>query len=242
MELVKISSLSIDYRDLRALSDVNLTINSSDFIGIIGPNGGGKTTLMRALLKIIKPTTGSVQYLVNPLTIGYLPQHKTLDLSFAATVDDVVLSGLQARTKWRATSKQERQYAQELLTINGIGELSDRLIGELSGGQLQRVLLCRALICEPQLIVLDEPTTYVDTPFERSFYDLLERLSQQMAIVIVSHDVGTICSHVRSIACVNGTLHYHPSSDITPALLAHYQSPIQIIAHRKPTKMMLKNH
>lgn len=242
MELIKVDNLTVDYDSTRALSSVNLTINDRDFIGVIGPNGGGKTTLVKALLGVIKPTSGTITYgQINP-TIGYLPQQKTIDERFAATVLDVVHSGLQGKNLWRRPSTNERAYALKLLADNGIADLHDRLIGELSGGQLQRVLLCRAIIARPALLILDEPTTYVDQKFKQGFYDLLVELNKEMAIVIVSHDVGTICAYVRSIACVNGALHYHPSADLTPELLAAYDCPIQIIAHGEVAHTILHKH
>lgn len=242
MELVKVQLLSIDYGTTRAIENIDLSIGSDDFIGVIGPNGGGKTTLVKALLGIIKPTSGTIKYSHKGLKIGYLPQQKTIDERFAATVFDVVLSGLQGKNLWRRPSKEEVAYADQLLVHNDINHLRDRLIGELSGGQLQRVLLCRAIISRPELLILDEPTTYVDQKFEHGFYDLLVELNKQMAIVIVSHDVGTICAYVRSIACVNRTLHYHPTADLTPELLSHYDCPIQIVAHGEVAHTILHRH
>lgn len=242
MELIKIQNLTVDYDTTRALENVNLTISGGDFIGVIGPNGGGKTTLVKTILGLIKPTTGTIFYANKRLEIGYLPQQKTIDERFAATVLDVVLSGLQGKNLWRKPSKEEGLYALQLLENNGIAELSDRLIGELSGGQLQRTLLCRAIISQPKLLILDEPTTYVDQKFEQNFYDLLIELNKTMAVVIVSHDVGTICSYVRSIACVNRELHYHPTADLTPELLAHYDCPIQIVAHGEVAHTILHKH
>lgn len=242
MELIKIQNLTVDYDTTRALENVNLTISGDDFIGVIGPNGGGKTTLVKTILGLIKPTTGTIFYANKRLEIGYLPQQKTIDERFAATVLDVVLSGLQGKNLWRKPSKEEGLYALQLLENNGIAELSDRLIGELSGGQLQRTLLCRAIISQPKLLILDEPTTYVDQKFEQNFYDLLIELNKTMAVVIVSHDVGTICSYVRSIACVNRELHYHPTADLTPELLAHYDCPIQIVAHGEVAHTILHKH
>lgn len=242
MELVKFRSLTIDYGTTRAIENIDLSIDSGDFIGVIGPNGGGKTTLVKALLGIIKPLSGTIEYSTKGLKIGYLPQQKTIDERFPATVLDVVLSGLQGKNSWRRPSKNEILYANTLLSENGIDHLRNRLIGELSGGQLQRVLLCRAIISRPQLLVLDEPTTYVDQKFERGFYDLLVELNKQMAIVIVSHDMGTICAYVRSIACVNRTLHYHPTANLTPELLSHYDCPIQIVAHGEVAHTILHRH
>lgn len=240
--LIEILSLGVNYGSIEALRDVNLTISSSDFIGIIGPNGGGKTTLIKALLKLVKPTFGEVKYLKKDIRIGYLPQHKTLDTLFPISVIDTILSGLQSRNIFSRPSKSDRQRALDIAIENGIAELANRQIGELSGGQLQRVLLSRALISEPELLILDEPTTFVDSKFESDFYDLLKRLSSKIAIVIVSHDIGTICSYVRSIACINKGLHYHPTNDVTEELLSHYDCPIELVAHGAVAHRILPNH
>lgn len=240
--LIEISSLGVNYGSIEALRDVNLTISSGDFIGIIGPNGGGKTTLVKALLKLLKPSCGEVKYLKKDIRIGYLPQHKTLDTLFPISVIDTILSGLQSRNILSRPSKSDRQRALDIAAENGIAELANRQIGELSGGQLQRVLLSRALISEPELLILDEPTTFVDSKFESDFYNLLKRLSSEIAIVIVSHDIGTICSYVRSIACINKGLHYHPTNKVTEELLSHYDCPIELVAHGAVAHRILPNH
>lgn len=241
-ELIKISSLCVNYENTQALCTISMSIKSSDFIGVIGPNGGGKTTLVKSILKLIKPTSGSVEYVDSKLRIGYLPQQKGIDQLFPISVLDVVLSGLQGSNLMFRPNKAQRQLAKELLEQNGLKELHKRQIGELSGGQLQRVLLCRALISEPELLILDEPTTFVDKNFEQGFYELLKQLSNKMAIVIVSHDIGTICSYVRSIACVNKHLHYHPAAQITQEILSHYDCPIQLVTHGKVAHTVLSNH
>ncbi len=241
MEIIKINDLSVRYDEVEALSSVNLTINSNDFIGIIGPNGGGKTTLIRAILGLIKPSGGTIE-INKGLKIGYMPQHKTLDREFPICVKEVVLSGLQGKSLRYRPSKQEIILCDKLLSDCGLEELSDRQIGELSGGQFQRVLLCRSIISEPDILILDEPTTFVDSRFQESFYEILEGLHSKMAIVMVSHDLGTICSYVRSIACINRSLHYHPDAEITPEILVHYDCPLKIVGHGEVAHTVLKKH
>lgn len=241
-ELIRISSLCVNYDETQALTDISMSIHSDDFIGVIGPNGGGKTTLVKAILKLVEPTSGSIEYLTPKLRIGYLPQQKGIDQLFPISVLDVVLSGLQGSSLMFKPNKSQRLKAKELLEQNGLEDLYKRQIGELSGGQLQRVLLCRALISEPQLLILDEPTTFVDKSFEQGFYPLLKQLSNSMAIVIVSHDIGTICSYVRSIACVNKHLYYHTGGQITEEILSHYDCPIQLVTHGKVAHTVLCNH
>jgi len=124
----------------------------------------------------------------------------------------------------------------------GIFDIRDTAIGELSGGQMQRVFLCRALISEPKILLLDEPDTFVDNRFEGELYEKLRMLNQEMAIILVSHDMGTIASYVKTIACVNGNLHYHSSNRITQEDLDDYNCPIQIISHGQVPHIILKNH
>lgn len=243
MQLVKIDSLTAGYDGRDVLHDVNLTINSTDFIGVIGPNGGGKTTLVKAILSLIKPSAGKIEFASKSLKIGYMPQRHTIDTEFPACVTQVVLSGLQGSKKWwQKITPNERQRATKLMAQAGIGHLASRAISALSGGEMQRLLLCRSLMCEPELLILDEPTTYVDSKFELNFYQLIEKLSHRIAIVMVSHDLGTICSYVRTIACVNGTLHYHESNSITAQQLELYDCPLQIVSHGDVAHTVLHNH
>ncbi len=236
MVLVDINEITVAYDEYVALKNVGLTISEGDFIGVIGPNGGGKTTLIKAAMKLIKPLSGTVQYKVDNLNIGYLPQQTTLDRQFPATVLDVVCSGLISPLK------KVRPKAQLLLEELSISHLSSRLISELSGGELQRVLLARALVCDPKLLILDEPTTYVDSKFEQDFYQIIHKLNLKMAIVMVSHDIGTITQHVKTIACVNRSLHYHPTNVITNEQLSSYECPLQIVTHGKIPHTVLLNH
>lgn len=243
MELLRITNMSAGYDSKTVLSGVNLTVNSRDFIGVIGPNGGGKTTFIKALLGIIKPISGHIDFLDKGLSIGYLPQSKTIDKSFPISVMDTILSGLMHQKSFfgRYTNK-DRDKAAQLMSMCGVEHLSLKHIGALSGGQLQRVLLCRALMSDPELLVLDEPTTYIDNQFEKELYALLKRLNEHIAIIMVSHDLGTICSHVKSIACVNGSFHYHPSNVITKHHLELYDCPIQLVNHGNVPHTILHNH
>lgn len=241
-KLISLSGVSAGYDGHQVLHGVSLDVGDCDFIGIIGPNGGGKTTLLRLLIGEMQPFAGRVER-SSGLSIGYLPQAQQIDSAFPITVLDVVLSGLLGqRGFWRGYGREQRTRAMECLGLTGIAHLSGRSIGELSGGQLQRVLLSRALVSEPQLLILDEPNTYVDSKFEGELYELLQRLNQRMAIVMVSHDLGTITAYVKTIACVNGTLHYHPSNHITAEQLHTYGCPIQIIAHGDVPHTVLPRH
>ncbi|HEY3390722.1 MAG TPA: ATP-binding cassette domain-containing protein [Prolixibacteraceae bacterium] len=246
--LVKISNLSAGYGQNIVLRDVNLSIEQFDFVGVIGPNGGGKTTLLKALLGLLTPISGEINYSEsmtegNSHRIGYLPQINNIDRKFPVTVFDVVRSGLMSRKRLTGRySDEENDRANDLMSEMGISGIRNKAIGELSGGQIQRALLCRALVNSPKLLILDEPNTYVDNRFERELYEKLKILNEKLAILLVSHDLGTISTYVKSYACVNGSLHYHSGNKVTPELLKSYECPIQIISHGEIPHTVLYNH
>lgn len=241
--LITIKDLSAGYDGTPVIKDVNLEIYPHDFIGVIGPNGGGKTTLSKVIMGILKPLKGQVLFPSGRLNIGYLPQVSQIDRSFPVTVMDVVLSGMTSdKTWWRFLSKKNKQKALTLIKEMGLEEMAEKPIGSLSGGQLQRALLARAIINDPQLLVLDEPNTFVDRNFEGELYYLLEDLNKSMAIFLISHDIGTISSIIKTIACVNGTLHYHPSNVLTADVLKVYNCPIDLIAHGPVPHRVLEKH
>ncbi|HNX43204.1 MAG TPA: ABC transporter ATP-binding protein [Bacteroidales bacterium] len=244
-KLIQLTDVSAGYNDEVVLRDVNLEINDLDFIGVIGPNGGGKTTLIKVLLGLIKPLKGTVTRSDERSGgfIGYLPQASQVDKKFPITVLDIVLSGLMsARGRFYRYSKDDNIRAHQLLAQMGIGGLAHRTSRELSGGQLQRVFICRALISNPRLLILDEPNTFVDNRFESDLYQRLIELNKKMAIMIVTHDVGTISYYVKTIACVNVYLHYHRSNIITEQQLADYNCPLQIITHGDIPHTVLQKH
>lgn len=244
--LLEMRSLSATYGSTTVLRDIDFCVNENDFIGVIGPNGGGKTTLLKIILGLLKPSGGSMIFNPGLLTggsIGYLPQISTGDTNYPVTVTDVVLSGLMIR-KSIATrmNADDRKKARAIIEELGIAGLAHSPLNEMSGGQLQRVFLARAIIGEPKLLLLDEPGNFVDTTFENDFYEKLKGLNERMAILMVSHDIGIISSHVKSFACVNRTLHYHPSSEITNEQLLAYGCPIQLITHGEVPHTVLKIH
>ena len=243
-KLLEIKDLSAGYENQVVLENVSLDIFSTDFIGVIGPNGGGKTTLIKTILGLIKPISGEVNLLINKKNIGYLPQVNQIDKRFPITVFDVVRSGKADTALFSSfhKNKQEKEKAESLLQEMGISALRNKSIGELSGGQMQRVFLCRALMNEPELLVLDEPSTYVDNNFEGELYLKLKELNDRMAILLISHDVGTISFFVKTIACVNRNLHHHPSNIISEEQLASYNCPLQIITHGDIPHTVLKLH
>ena len=246
--LIDIRNITVGYDENIILSDVSLTIHDSDFIGVIGPNGGGKTALLKTILGLLAPVRGEVFFHDcmtegNHHRIGYLPQINNIDRKFPISVSDVVKSGLMSRKRMiKRYDKNENEFAGLLMQEMGIYEIRNKAIGELSGGQIQRALLCRALVNQPKLLVLDEPNTYVDNRFEKELYEKLRILNEDIAILLVSHDLGTISTYVKSIACVNHSLHYHPGNKITPELMEAYECPIQIITHGKIPHTVLHTH
>jgi zinc transport system ATP-binding protein len=246
--IIELKDITAGYGNEMVLRDVNLCVSANDFIGLIGPNGGGKTTLVKILVGLLKPARGKVilhreNGNGNQQIIGYLPQINRFDVNFPISVADVVLSGLVSeKGSFANFTRSDRQKARELLDRMGVGDFYRRPIGELSGGQMQRVFLCRALITSPKLLILDEPNTFVDNRFEADLYETLKELNERMAIMIVSHDVGTISYYVKTIACINKYLHYHPSNIITEQQLAAYGCPIQIITHGDIPHTVLKKH
>ncbi|UCH13444.1 MAG: ABC transporter ATP-binding protein [Bacteroidales bacterium] len=246
-KLVEIKNITAGYNGLIALDHVNLTINSDDFIGVIGPNGGGKTTLLKVILGLVKPLKGRIVYNLsegeNRINIGYLPQQFSADKKFPISVEQVVLSGLLKRANIiRGHSVREKDKVTEVITKMGIAGLRSKPFSELSGGETQRALLARAIISSPKLLLLDEPNTYVDQVFESELFNILEELNHKMAIVAVSHDAGMISSYVKTIACVNKKLHYHPSNEINNEILKAYNCPIDLITHGTVPHRVLKDH
>jgi zinc transport system ATP-binding protein len=205
-----------------------------------------KTTLLRVILGLLKPAKGNLVFnreILDGNMIGYLPQMSTGDINYPVTVRDIILSGLMIRKGVVSRmSVIDKTKADNVIEELGLGGMSKSTLNELSGGQMQRVFLGRAIIGDPKLLLLDEPGNFVDTTFENDFYEKLKDLNSRMAILMVSHDVGTISSHIKSFACVNRSLHYHPSHEITNEDLQAYGCPIQVIAHGVIPHTVLKIH
>jgi zinc transport system ATP-binding protein len=241
--IVNISNLDAAYRGKVVLKDISLSVMEHDFIGIIGPNGGGKTTLLKVLMGFIKPLKGSVQYSISQSEIGYLPQGIQVDDKFPITVREVIASGLDQKFSLagRISSGQKKQLGIIMEKV-GLETLQARSIGELSGGELQRAMLARAIVSSPKLLILDEPDTHVDNRFEIELYGLLRELNQSMTILLVSHDIGIISPYIKTIACVNRDLHYHTSNEISEEQLKVYNCPVEIITHGTVPHRVMKTH
>lgn len=241
--LIEIKHLYAGYDNNTVLKDICLNIQELDFLGIIGPNGGGKTTLIKVILGLLPPVSGEITYHKNELKqrIGYMPQTNSIDKKFPILVSEVVESGLASEKSMKKPEKQAR--TREILIEMGISEIASRPIGELSGGQLQRTLLARAVINQPELLILDEPNSYVDKRFETHFYNLLQKINEKTAIILISHDIGTVISTVKNIACVNETLHYHSASDVGSEWIEeHLGCPFDMIGHGNIPHRILKTH
>lgn len=248
-KLIELKNITAGYTEKLVLKKVSLDIWEGDFLGIIGPNGGGKTTLLKVILGLLHPASGEKYFYkqgreVSSLKIGYLPQVNYIDKKFPISVWDVVSSGLSSeKPLFRDFTKVQKERVCEVILQMGLEKLEDRPIGDLSGGQLQRVLLGRAIVSRPQVLVLDEPSSYVDKQFESTFNLLLEEINKESAIVLVSHDIGTVLSMVKNIACVNESLHYHAGTDLSEEWLGEaYACPIELIGHGHIPHRVLKTH
>ena len=207
--IIAAGHITVEYGSALALDDVSLEINAGDFVAITGPNGGGKSTLLKTLLKLIKPTSGTVEYYKNgvpveSLHIGYLPQKSNIDNRFPITVEEVVASGLYGDSRnWHAVQEK----IDSTLRLMGVADLRKRVIGSLSGGQLQRTLLGRAVISDPEIVVLDEPLSYVDHNFIEQIYKIVEDISHHATLILVSHEMTVISEMANRHWIVDHTLH-----------------------------------
>ena len=213
--IIRVDDVSMSYSGRSVLSHASLDVFKGDFLAVSGPNGGAKTTLLRILLKLLRPVSGQVVYYsggrpVSRLSIGYLPQKSNIDVRFPISVEEVVRSGGLGEFGRRRDPDEERRY-EEIVALMGVGSYTGRQIGELSGGQLQRVLLGRALMSDPEVLVLDEPLSYVDKMFERQIYDIMESLARRKTIILVSHEMSVISGMANRHVIVDGRLHECPA-------------------------------
>ncbi|VGO15265.1 High-affinity zinc uptake system ATP-binding protein ZnuC [Pontiella desulfatans] len=235
---IHIENLDFSYGPVSVLEKANLEIGDREFVSVVGPNGGGKTTLLKILLGLLEPRAGSASvYGETPILgrkwIGYLPQHSHLDSKFPVTALDVVLMGRLGKTRRLGFySKTDRAIASNMLERVGLEKLSHRPLAALSGGQCQRVLIARALVTEPKLLLLDEPTSSLDDYVERELYDLLLELNKELTIVVVSHDVGFVSRYVEKVICVNRVVHVHPVSEISEDIIHDmYGEHVHMVRH-----------
>jgi zinc transport system ATP-binding protein len=227
------------------LKNVGFALEQGDFLGIIGPNGGGKTTLLKLLLGILKPDRGRIRVLGEEphdakFRVGYVPQDTDFNRTFPISVMDVALMGRLARTRVGfGYSREDRGKVREVLERVGMWEYRQRSIGQISGGQRQRVFIARALMTDPEILFLDEPTASVDPEFQTDLYAFLRELNERVTIVVITHDIGVISSHMKSIACINKHFIFHAGGQITREMLdMAYQCPVDLIAHGLPHRVL----
>lgn len=247
-EVINLSHVWAKYNKNPILEDINLTICEGDFVGLIGPNGGGKTTLFKVLLGLIKPYQGTVKIVGHTVSkgrryIGYVPQLVELDREFPISVAEVVRMGrLGKRRLLQRYNSKDDMIVNRTLEQVGMLELRDLPIAELSGGQRQRVYIARALASEPRILLLDEPTASVDPQRQTSIYELLKELNQLITIIMISHDIGAISAYVKTVGCLNHRLFFHGNPPLsTETIEQTYQCPVDLIAHGVPHRV-LSNH
>ena len=247
-EIISLKDIWVSYNDINVLEDINLSIYGQEFLGIIGPNGGGKTTLLKVILGLILPSKGEVQVFggkpeKNRKYIGYVPQYPLFDREFPISVEEVVLMGRWGKNKYfKSYNQADKQKAQAALDLVGMLEFKNKQIGKLSGGQQQRVFIARALVTDPKVLLLDEPLASIDTLLQTGFYELLARLKKKIAIVLVTHDLTAVSIYVDKIACLNRRLFYHNSKEIRlEDLKATYHCPVDLIAHGIPHRVLRKH-
>lgn len=242
--LIEVNKLSVNYNSNNVFYDVNLNIQKNDFLGIIGPNGSGKTTLLKTILGIVKPTSGKVSIKKNT-RIGYVPQFSNFEKSFPILVKEVVQMGTLKNTliPFFHVKKDQVNEAENIMKRVGIYELQNRNINKLSGGQLQKALIARALMSKPDVLILDEPTASLDSKSTKDIYELLKELNKEKTIILVSHDLNAVSSYVKNIACLNGSLHVHDDNLLTIEVMNEvYGCPIDLIAHGHVPHRVLQRH
>ncbi|MFC4387117.1 metal ABC transporter ATP-binding protein [Gracilibacillus marinus] len=245
--IVNMEHVHFRYGHRKALDDIQFQIKEGDFIGLVGPNGGGKTTLIKLILGIEKPTSGSIEIFGQPIekfkqknVIGYVSQKaNSFNKGFPATVYEVVAMGLTAKLGiMKRLTRQDKVKIKETVAKVGMLDYLYDNIGDLSGGQQQRIFIARALVSDPQLLILDEPTVGVDAENVEKFFDLLHELNQQgISLLLVTHDIGTMTHHAQQVVCLNKTLHFHGnpntfSSLSKEQLSEYYGHPLNLVTHQ----------
>ena len=246
--VIEVHGLWFSFNGNPVLEDVNLTIHPRDFLAVIGPNGGGKTTLLKLMLGLLKPDRGTVRVFGHSpreaaASIGYVPQEIDINKGFPVSVRDVVLMGrMRGGGGWRRFSGPDKIAARQALERVEMWEYRKRRIGELSGGQRQRVFMARALVGEPKILFLDEPTASVDQKGQTDFYALLKELNENVTVIVVSHDLMVLSSYIKSVACVSQQVFFHDAPEITKDMLEMaYHCPVELIAHGVPHRVLPKH-
>lgn len=242
-KVISFQDVSFHYNAIPVLEGVSFSIKDKSFVSIVGPNGGGKTTLLKLMLGLLKPSHGTITVLDMPpdkarSSVGYMPQHIQLDPNFPVTVLDVVLMGrLRRGMRLGLYGKKDKAVCLDALRKLEVYDVRNRSFGALSGGQRQRVLVARALAVEPQLLLLDEPTSNVDVAVEKELFELLNALSEVITVVVVSHDLGFVSQYVERVVCVNRRVFVHPTTAITGEMINElYGASVRMVRHERQNK------
>jgi zinc transport system ATP-binding protein len=243
--LVQVRDVTFGYGREVVLDHVSLAIQPRDFLAIIGPNGGGKTTLLRVILGLLRPWSGEVVFDLpggrDPRgRLGYVPQFSTFDKDFPLRIADMVLMGrLGRRNLLRSWSREDRAAADEVLARLGLSKVAGAHVAEVSGGQLQRALIARALVADPAILFLDEPTASIDVESREILRELLADLNRAIPIVVVTHDVTSVAPMVNRIACINRRLFYHGGPELSTEVLEEvYGCPVELVTHGVPHRVL----
>jgi zinc transport system ATP-binding protein len=241
---IEIQDVTVYYDQICALSHIDLNVGEKEFVAILGPNGGGKSTLLKVILGLLKPDGGSVRIFGEAPgrePIGYVPQLSAFDRRFPISVAEAVLTGALAgrRGAFLRYTPEDRALCGAVMKRLGIHELANRQIGQLSNGQVQRVLIARALTMRPRILLLDEPAASLDATAKSHIFDIIRELKEEMTILMVTHDMMALSSYVDSIACLNTTLHYHGEAELSHEVLEKvYGCPVELIAHGVPHRVL----
>ena len=243
--VVEIRDLWFSFNGVPVIKEADLSVRQKDFLALLGPNGGGKTTLLKLILGLLKPDRGTVLVFGKTPSqvvqrMGYMPQNVSFNRNFPITVLDVVLMGrLRHSRNWSGYTRDDRVAAQRAMERVGMWKYRKRRVGELSGGQRQRAFIARALVTDPELLLLDEPTASVDTKGQTDFYTLLKELNETVTIIVVSHDISVLSSYVKCVGCVNQRVFYHDAAEITEDMLEMaYHCPVELVAHGLPHRVL----
>ncbi len=244
---IVLKDINVTFGFFNVLSDITVSFPASEMTAIIGPNGGGKTTLLKVISGLIKPDSGTVKIYNEDVEIarekgwlGYVPQAAQFDRLFPVGVEEVVLMGSLKKhlIPFKRFSSEDIEKAHNILKQLGLLDLKKRQIGQLSGGQLQKVLMGRALMKDPKILLLDEPTASIDTKTKNQIYQILNALTPKMTILIVTHDMGAISSYFNTVACLNKKIHYHGSEKLTQGVINDtFGCPVDLIAHGVPHRV-----
>ncbi len=236
--IINLDDVSFSYSNIPVVRNINLAVREGEFLGVIGPNAGGKSTLLKLILGLLQPDAGKITVFgkrpeKGRSRIGYVPQHPVFSRDFPINVRDAVLLGRLGETRWYGGYTQEdREIAINALKAVEIDNIRNQTIDSLSGGQLQRVLIARALASRPDILILDEPTANIDVRAEEDIFGLLKQYNDHMTIIVVSHDIGFISGYVDRVACLNQTLLCHTTSEISGKTIEElYGAPVRMIQH-----------